>query len=667
MPLLSTHFSRSARLALALVVLLGGLLRFYALDRLPPGLYQDEAVEGFDALRVLHGEFPIYLESNNGREPAFVYFLAAGIALLGRTPLALRAVSAAAGTAAIPIAYMAAKELFSRRAALLTAFVIATTLWPVQLSRLGLRSSLLPAALGLGIWGLARAWRRNHWRDWLLAGLLLGLSLYTYIPARLALTVPLVVTLIGWFGGLDRRKTLRGGLALLLAYGLTALPLGVYALGHWDLVNGRAAQVSVLNPDINQGHLLDTLLNQGLLVAKMFLIRGDSNLRHNVPGRPVFDLAMALAGLAGLVVGLVRIRERRWQWTWVWLGVFLVPTFLADSAPHFLRAYGVWPMLAVFPAVGLGAIVNLLKRRVGLLAAVLAGSAIAGASVFATAQAYFLTDWLTSRQAYYSFDTFSTDLVAAVNQFTGTGWQGVWQPGEPQPGPRGEVWIDPRLYHFTKTVEFLIPQNPSLSHSAVHLLMPDAGPLAAAPLVDRDVRLIVVPGDEASHLSLLPHDSLITIRDGSRAKADVEVKPFLLFRSITAQPAADLAGSAACFEAGLELLPPVVSVGPNELVADLLWRAKTGPIPPLTVFLHWYQNGVLVGQSDSFPAGGLFPFGWLRPGDVIRDTRTIPLGPGAVSPPTGKVGVGLYDAANGQRQAATDCAGRSLGDEVFVR
>src|SRR6266849_8096157 len=112
MPLLSTHFTRSARLALALVVLLGGLLRFYALDRLPPGLYQDEAVEGFDALRVLHGEFPIYLASNNGREPAFVYFVAAGIALLGRTPLALRAVSAAAGTAAIPIAYMAAKELF---------------------------------------------------------------------------------------------------------------------------------------------------------------------------------------------------------------------------------------------------------------------------------------------------------------------------------------------------------------------------------------------------------------------------------------------------------------------------------------------------------------------------------------------------------------------------
>ncbi len=662
MPLPLSRPSRSASLALALVVLLGGLLRFCALDRLPPGLYQDEGVEGFDALRVLHGDFPVYFESNYGREPAFMYFLAIGIAVLGRTPLALRAVSAAAGTAAIPIAYLVAKEMFKRRTGLLAAFIMATTLWPVQLSRLGLRSSLLPAALGLGIWGLARAWRHDRQRDWLLAGMLLGLSLYTYIPARLALAVPLVVALLGWVRGLDRRKALQGGLALLLAYGLTALPLGIYALGHWDIVNGRTAQVSVLNPDINQGHLAETLFHQGVLVGEMFLIQGDANLRHNVPGRPVFDLAMALATLAGLAVGLVHLRERRWQWTWAWLAVFLMPTFLADSAPHFLRGYGVWPMLAVVPAVGLEAIVNFLRRRAGLLAAVLAGSALAGASVCATAQAYYLSDWLTSRQAYYSFDTFSTDLVAAVNQFTGVGWQGIAQPGTPQPGPRGEVWIDPRLYHFTKTVEFLIPQDPTLDGSAVHLLVPGVAPLAAGG----NVRLIVVPGEEANWLGLLPPQSLITLRDGALAKANVEVKPFLLFRSITTEPAAGLAGGVVCYGAGLELLPPVVNVESTEVSVDLQWRARTSSPPALTVFVHAYQDDVLVGQSDSFPAGGLFPFGWLRAGDVIHDTRSITVYLGAFSSQTGKVGVGLYDMS-GQRQAATNCAGRSLGDEVFIR
>ena len=158
-----------SRLALVLIVLIGGR----------------------------HDEFPIYFETNYGLEPAFMYFLPIGIAVLGRSPFAVRGLSAAAGTLAIPIAYLAVKELLQRRAALVAAFIFATTLWPVQLSRLGLRSSLLPAALGLGLWGLVRAWRRNQPGDWMLAGLLFGLSLCTYLPTRLARAVPLSVAMIG--------------------------------------------------------------------------------------------------------------------------------------------------------------------------------------------------------------------------------------------------------------------------------------------------------------------------------------------------------------------------------------------------------------------------------------------------------------------------------------
>ena len=661
MPQSAFPFSRPSRLALAAIVLIGALLRLYALDHVPPGLYQDEAVEGFDALRVLQGEFPIYFETNNGREPAFMYFLAVSIALLGRTPLALRAVSALAGTAAIPIAYLAVKELFGRRAALLAAFILATTFWPVQVSRLGLRSALLPAALGLSVWGLARAWRHDRRRDWLLAGFLFGLSLYTYLPARLAPAVPAFVASIGWFSDMYRRKIARGGSAFALAYGLTALPLGLYALGHWDVVSGRAVQVSVLNPDINQGRVLQTVLDQGLLVAKMFVIQGDTNLRHNPPGRPVFDAPMALAFLVGLAVGFARLRERRWQWIWVSLGVFLLPTLLTDRAPHFLRGYGVWPLLAVFPALGLQSIFALVKRRAGALAGRLVAAAILAGSLLATTRDYFWSDYLTSQEAYYAFDTFATDLAAEVNRFTDQGWQGA----SPVAGsPHGEVWIEPRLYRFTETVEFLIPQAPSQAQSSVHLLAPGA---VSPPPSGRNVRLIVVPGEETSYLGLLPRPSLISIRDGSLAKADVELTPFLLFRSITAEPADLLLAPEACFEGILALLPPQVNVVSDTLSVELLWRLEASSAAAYTVFLHLYQDGLLVGQDDSFPANGLFPFNWLRPGDVIRDTRSVVLDSSAFSPATGHIGVGIYDSATGERLSATDCAGQAFGDEVFIR
>ena len=65
---------------------------------------------------------------------------------------------------------------------------------------------------------------------------------------------------------------LRGGAIFVLAYGLIALPLDLYALGHWEIVNGRSMRVAILNPANNHGDLLGTLLQQSVLVARMFLI-----------------------------------------------------------------------------------------------------------------------------------------------------------------------------------------------------------------------------------------------------------------------------------------------------------------------------------------------------------------------------------------------------------
>ncbi len=82
---------------LGLIVLLGGAMRLYGLSSMPAGLFGDEAAEGRDALRILAGERPVYLESNFGREPLHAYLVAGSIAMFGRTPAAVRLPSALAG------------------------------------------------------------------------------------------------------------------------------------------------------------------------------------------------------------------------------------------------------------------------------------------------------------------------------------------------------------------------------------------------------------------------------------------------------------------------------------------------------------------------------------------------------------------------------------------
>ena len=137
---------------LLLAIIVAGGLRFWQLDRLPPGLYRDEAVNGLDALDVLAGQragkSPFYFETNNGREPAYIYLTALSVYLFGRTTLAIRLAAAVIGTLTTWFTYKLAAAWFGKRVGLLSAAVWAIPVWPLHLSRIGLRPVLLPLMLG---------------------------------------------------------------------------------------------------------------------------------------------------------------------------------------------------------------------------------------------------------------------------------------------------------------------------------------------------------------------------------------------------------------------------------------------------------------------------------------------------------------------------------------
>jgi 4-amino-4-deoxy-L-arabinose transferase-like glycosyltransferase len=136
-------------------------LRFYNLANWPPGLYRDEAFNGLDALRVLDGEPAVFFTANNGREPLYIMLTALSVVLFGRTVLAVRLVAAVVGSLTTLLVYKLGQSWFGWRAGLLAAWLWAITLWPLHLSRLGLRTILLPAVLTLAFWLGTEAYRRN--------------------------------------------------------------------------------------------------------------------------------------------------------------------------------------------------------------------------------------------------------------------------------------------------------------------------------------------------------------------------------------------------------------------------------------------------------------------------------------------------------------------------
>ncbi|HLZ09250.1 MAG TPA: hypothetical protein VKT80_11715, partial [Chloroflexota bacterium] len=74
-------------LAAAAILLFAAAVRLIDIDWLPPGLFQDEAVNGVNVFTILAGHFQIYYGE---REPLFMYAMALVSLALNPTPVALR-------------------------------------------------------------------------------------------------------------------------------------------------------------------------------------------------------------------------------------------------------------------------------------------------------------------------------------------------------------------------------------------------------------------------------------------------------------------------------------------------------------------------------------------------------------------------------------------------
>ena len=641
---------------LLLVVAVAAVLRFAWLGDVPPGLYRDEAYNGLDAVEVLRGTTLVFFEANNGREPLFIYLVAGAVALLGRTPVAIRIVAAILGTLTVPAAYALFRALYGRDVALLGAAVLAITVWPIQLSRIGFRAVALPLFTALALWQLWAAVRTGKTARFAVAGALYGASFYTYLAARFT---PLA--LLAWLLLRGRRHAPPIRPRNLLVFAAAALivlaPLAAYVGAHWAAFSQRAGQVSVFNPAINGGDLWGTLARHAVGVAGMFNVRGDFIPRHNVPLRPVFDPLLGAAFLLGVIVAAVRRNEAD-RLVLLWVGVMLGPTLLAEDAPHFLRGVGVLPVLFALPALGLHWLGETLGRRAsrGLAALVLAGL-LAGGLAF-TVRDYFVR-YARDPGTAYAFEAGPAQLAAETNAYLGAGWQGGWTaPPGAAAGDR-TVYLAQRLWDTWPSLRFLLADA-----GAVRLL--GGAEFAAAT---SHVRLVVWPYESyAEHLRLLPVGGAIRATPGPLERGDLDKEPRLVSLTLDARPASELdalpIAPNAVVGGKFRLVGAGLAAQGHRLEVTLHWEALATTEINYIVFVHVQQPGLPLTAGDGPTAGGYYPTHFWRAGDWIVDQHVVEL-PKPFDPARDQVVVGMYDLETLQRlPVARD--GTPSGDSIAL-
>ncbi len=501
-----------------LVILAAALtLRLPGFGHIPVGLYRDEASNGLDALQVLQGSHPLWFSANNGREPFFIYLVALSIKVFGRTATAVRAPALLLGLLTVPATAFLARQLFDRRVALLSAAVTAVTFWPVQLSRIGFRAVGLPLFTALALGFLWRGLRHGRLRDYCLAGAFCGAAFYTYLPARLTPLALLALAMLALRPGARLpRPRVRDVAAFAGAALPVAAPLLAYMVQHPEAFAGRIGQVSVFNPAIAQGHLFGLVARQTLRVLGAFFVRGDAIARHNLPGRPIFEPALALAFLAGIIAALRR-RGAGW-FVLAWVGIMLVPSILAEDAPHFLRSVGIQPLVFVLPALGL----DWAWRRLAKAGRPALGMGLTVAALLiatgSTTWAYFRT-YAHAQTVYYHFEGCASELAGRIDEFLAT------------PGELHVAYVSERLWYDWPSLRFLLPEDPNL-----RIINPEAPP---AEVPARDVLLAVLPSESYEPaLALLPPGSRLEVSDElqTRGDRDAEAHQFARVYTTTAGP-----------------------------------------------------------------------------------------------------------------------------------
>jgi hypothetical protein len=323
----SAHRERRSYLAWMLLVLLTAVaLRLLSLATIPPGLTHDEADHGLTAWNIVNGAREVYFTIGYGREPFYDYATAVLMYFLGPTYLAGRLT--AVFFSLVLIAGMAAwvRRAWGWQTAVLTAAGLAVGFWPLMTARQSLRSVTLPALFVLAVYlfwrgleesnGQARSVKKAFLtaenaesaeiflRPVLFfgaAGILLGLTFYTYIPARVLWAIfPATLVYVAWQNRPLLRRAGRGTAVMLLTAGLVGAPLFVYLATH-PAAETRIGQLSAPLTAVTQGNF--TPLWQNIRAGLgLFFVAGDDFWRYNISGQPLLPPLMAALFVMGLLV-----------------------------------------------------------------------------------------------------------------------------------------------------------------------------------------------------------------------------------------------------------------------------------------------------------------------------------------------------------------------------
>src|SRR5205809_604176 len=292
---------------LAIVLIAAAGARFYRLIDFPLGPFVDEIFTLNSTLVQLEQPFDpfghtLVFSEAWGKDHAnvFLYLNLPVLKFFGVTYWSAKLLPVIPGVIACAIVFLIAERVFNKPVAIATAVLFATAHWSIRLNRYGCVVSLMFMMFALAIWLLLVGIQSERIFYFYCSGIAAGVSLYTYLGARIA--VVSLASFIAWECAARRERAVyRQAAAFVAGVLIAAYPFFCYYLSDAAQFWARTSEVSVFN----HAHPVQMVLNNIASHALMFHWRGGTFARDNYPGLPMMDPLSGLL-LAGGLVMLVR-------------------------------------------------------------------------------------------------------------------------------------------------------------------------------------------------------------------------------------------------------------------------------------------------------------------------------------------------------------------------
>lgn len=373
--------------AMLAVVGIAGWLRFAQLESLPAGFYCDEAGNIYNTASILRTGrdetgtlLPLYVWSfdTSYKNPVFIYASMLPAALFGATPFAARATAAGFGILAVVAAFFFGRAVQGPRVGVVAALLLAVLPWHVHFSRIAFELIAFPALFLIGATGLLRFLDGHRSLPWAAAAL--GLSLYTYVPAKLFVPAFLGVFVLFYRRELWQRR--RESIAALTVLIAITVPVIAFDLANRERSTQYAREMSLLNEVSDPVAVVRQLAaNYSHFFSPAFLfVDGDPVTRHSLRDHGQLHTVMAPLLLLGCMA-IAASPSRRRLLVLVWLALYpLAGALIRREIPSASRGIIGAPAFCVLAAIGADWIwqqsrrIALPRLRAGVIRGVLAAT-----------------------------------------------------------------------------------------------------------------------------------------------------------------------------------------------------------------------------------------------------------------------------------------------------